>query len=241
MAKKTTTPTATPAAPTTTTPPTSSINQKGLSQRIKKTIPKPKRHKWQQIGAKALAGDQGALSRLSKRGLIKPGQAQPTTPDSGGKSGSSTTTPSSGSSSSPTLTSYKPPSITDEQLAKSPVSVGGGKYHDTITGLDVSADFGPNPYNPGGATAEATAPSSAAKDSTAATKQAVKALPGAAKAKKGTVPLVYRTPTGFVTRHVGRKRAHKIITRRNKVSAGKEGEGIAKQTQKKKKQPRAHT
>jgi hypothetical protein len=136
------------------TPTTPSLNTKSLSKQIQKQIPKPKQRKWHQIGAKAAAGDAGALARLTKRGLVKSGTTS-TTPPSGGKGKGGST--GGGSSDGVKITPYKPPAITDEMLAKSPApGATAGTYHDNITGLDVTANFGPNPYHPGGGTSGGT-------------------------------------------------------------------------------------
>jgi hypothetical protein len=136
-----------------TTPTTPSLNTKSLSKQIKKQIPGPKQRKWHQIGAKAAAGDAGALARLTKRGLVKSGTTAPSGGNKGGDKGGST----GGSSDGVKITPYKPPAITDEMLAKSPTpGATAGTYHDNITGLDVTANFGPNPYHPGGGTGGGT-------------------------------------------------------------------------------------
>lgn len=132
-----------------TTPTTPSINQGALKKAISKQIPKPKQRKWRQIGAKAIGGDQGALARLTKRGLVKKGAGSGAGSGGSGASGTGTK-----------VTAYKPPAITDEMLAKSPTpGATAGTYHDTITGLDVAANFGANPYHPGGGTAASAKPS----------------------------------------------------------------------------------
>jgi hypothetical protein len=138
------------------TPTSPNINQKKLYSRIKKQIPEPKQHKWTQIGAKALAGDEGALARLTKRGLIgKKGAKSP----KGAKPPKAPKAPSGSPSPGTTLTTYRPPAITDEALAaKSPQQVSPGKYHDAITGLDVNVNYGANPYHPTGAASTPTPP-----------------------------------------------------------------------------------